>query len=109
MPVIEVQWDPQERVLEPTAEQALLSRRSLSVLVKLGLQGLRLRSTGPRQLLVLSPQQSCFEARPQGLEVLEFVFRDRIQQRAFEQLKVVDVLAVGEVKLVPLEPSATAV
>ena len=26
------------------------------------------------------------EARPQGVEVPEFVFRDRIQQRAFEQL-----------------------
>ena len=26
------------------------------------------------------------EVRPQGVEVPEFVFRDRIQQRAFEQL-----------------------
>ena len=78
MPVFDVvQWSPQERVQEPTAEHA-----SVSVVMPVG------RATTAAEGVastVVESDDDC-EARPPGVEVPEFVFRDRSKQRAFQRL-----------------------
>ena len=84
-----VQWDPQERVQEPTAEHALVF-----VVKPVGVGEARppgvaeYSATTAAEAVastVVESVDDC-EARPPGVEEPEFVFRDRIQQRAFERL-----------------------
>ena len=90
MPATEVvKWDAQEPVPEPTVEHA-----PVSVVKSFGDGEARSpgiakhRATTAAEAVASTAAESVdgFEAWPQGVEVPIFVFRDKIQQRAFEQL-----------------------
>ena len=83
-----VQWDPQERVQEPTAEHAFVF-----VLKPVGVgearpPGVAEYSAAKAAEAVASTVVESVhggEARLPGVEAPQFVSRDRVQQRAFEQ------------------------
>ena len=84
-----VKWVPLERVQEPTAKHAPGSIVESLFVGEVWPPGIaKYRATAAAEAVASTSVESLdgCEVRPQGVEVPEFVFGDRIQQRAFEHL-----------------------